>query len=433
MGFGVFMPKMKMFRQIIMKIFIFIAVIAAMTGMLAAVSMIPKAQIRENVRESAEFLCSDDPFPYAVEGIKGSCLDRYADAILFNIIYSYDSGEPFQSVMRSSYYFQSDREETENLLEAVTGDKAPNRQYLRYWHGSAVLLRPLLCIFSIRQIYLLNAVLLFALLLWFIIISLKAKDYLLSIGMAVSMLLVRIWFVPFCLEYTWVFLIMSIASLTAFKLGRKQNPEKLTTFLMLVGMVTNFFDFLTAETVTLVIPLLIILYLQKKEHGADRLVGLAVKGAAAWLAGYALTWVSKWLVAAVILRENVMLYVSGHIAQRIGEDLGIGTFRYLTGALTKNFGCLFPLGYGVIGIIGFALILIVAAYPAFVYFKKDPEVRVIFIYAASGCIPLIRFLLLHNHSYLHFFFTYRALSSTVFAAALLIGELIFGGEHEKNG
>jgi hypothetical protein len=202
---------------------------------------------------------------------------------------------------------------------------------------------------------------------------------------------------------------------------------------MLVGMVTNFFDFLTAETVTLVIPLLIILYLQKKEHGADRLVGLVVKGAAAWLAGYALTWVSKWLVAAVILRENVMPYVSGHISQRIGEDIGIGTFRYLAGALTKNFGCLFPLGYGVIGIIGFALILIAAAYPAFVYFKKDPEVRVIFIYAALGCIPLIRFLLLHNHSYLHFFFTYRALSSTVFAAALLIGELIFGGEHEKNG
>ena len=40
----------------------------------------------------------------------------------------------------------------------------------------------------------------------------------------------------------------------------------------------------------------------------------------------------------------------------------------------------------------------------------------------SEIIPYIRYIVLHNHSYVHSFFTYRAQMATIIAVVLIVGE-----------
>ncbi len=52
---------------------------------LIIVALIPQESIYENMLSSAEYLCEGEQFKDAVEGINGSCIDRYADSILLGI------------------------------------------------------------------------------------------------------------------------------------------------------------------------------------------------------------------------------------------------------------------------------------------------------------------------------------------------------------
>lgn len=82
-----------------------------------------------------------------------SNIDHYADAILLNILYHFDSAHPVTSPLTASYYYTETHNENENLYTAVTSDVTPTYDYFRYWHGSTIFIRPLLTILNLRQIY----------------------------------------------------------------------------------------------------------------------------------------------------------------------------------------------------------------------------------------------------------------------------------------
>lgn len=47
-----------------------------------------------------------------------------------------------------------------DFLDLIENSREPNNEYLRYWNGYILLLRPLLTIFNIEQIYKINMCLL---------------------------------------------------------------------------------------------------------------------------------------------------------------------------------------------------------------------------------------------------------------------------------
>ena len=425
----------KLIISAVTKSFIFVLTIAVMTLLLVFTAMIPKDAIKKNTLKSAEYLAGNELYPLMVEGVDGSRIDVYADSILLNIIYSYDSSKALTSVMRSAYCSEESQDENLNLLEAVSLGKEPNQQYLRYWHGSSVIVRPLLTILPIQKIYILNAVVIALLFIWFLVTAKKTGNGLIAAGMILSLIMTRIWYVPLCLEYTWIFLILPVASVFAIRLAEKKDKDKIIILFMLVGMITNYLDFLTAETLTLLIPLIIVMSILKKhKENAKDIAGISVRAVIAWGLGYTLTWISKWVLSALFLGENVMPYISGHISQRIGQDLGIGFFRYLTGAVFYNFTCLFPLRHSFWSMIGFGLIIMAVIYFGYVYKKPGWDKKIIILYAVTGAVPIVRFLFLHNHSYLHCFFSYRALAASVMAVVMVIGELTMqrsGGQSDE--
>ena len=405
---------------------LFFITLAVLTGTLVLAAAIPQSAIKEKVRESAEYLCLSDPFIFIVDGVKGSEIDRYADSILLAIAYQYDAEKPLRSVMLSSYYSDRTKNETDNLLEAVTNEYAPNQQYLRYWHGSNAIVRPLLTVFNLKQIYVINGVVLALLTLWLTALLIRNKAYTPAVGVLVGLVATASWFVPLSLEYTWTYLLMLVISIVGVKSALRGKWGFIDALFLVSGMLTNYLDFLSTETITLTVPLLLILWFGAEKDGGfsgKNLIKTAGKAALAWGCGYIGIWVMKWLIASVVLCENVMPYVTAHIGERLGGDIGVGLVQYLSGAVWNNISCLFPFGYGIIGVLTSLALVLGAAYYGFVYRKENIDGKRISLYLFIGLVPYARYLVLHNHSYIHCFFTYRAQLATVLAIVMILREL----------
>ena len=394
-----------------------------MPALLILAAMIPKDAIKENSLKSAEYLYEQELFDCAVGEIEGSRIDRYADSILLNIAYHFDPSYPVKSVILSAYYFTPDHEENENYLMGVRDDRGITRQYFRYWHGSLVYVRPLLTLLPVKGIYILNACVLAVLLAACIYVFIKNGEPVPAVAMLISLILTRSWYVPLSLEYTWTFMLMFTGSLIVFFIFKKGYGYGV--FFAISGMVTAFVDFLTTETLTLLVPLLLILWLDRRHLAGseDKLWRLPVRSTLAWGIGYAGMWSSKWIITSIVMHENAFSYVSENVEERIGGDLGIGTWEYITGAISRNIGCLFPFGYGAAGGFAFIALIIFAAYRGYVYRTRPINRNYIITLAVLGLVPYLRFLILHNHAYLHCFFTYRAQMATIMAVVMIISHM----------
>ncbi len=402
---------------------VFVVTIVIFVLLLFAAALIPKEAIRENTLTSARYCCETDVYYDHIEGIAGSRIDRYADSILLNIAWSYDRDDVARSVMRSAYYYDKGYRENENFLKAVLQDLPPTRQYLRYWHGSLAIVRPLLVLFDIQKIYIINAVLMIALIIALIVMLLRRGGTFPVIGLVAGLVMVDAWYVTTSLEYMWTFLLMPLFSAIALKSDEKEGGHTGIAF-MLFGMVTAYLDFLTTETITLLVPLLILLWNRRRRGGKEGFVRSAACLAISWGLGYALCWAGKWLLAAAFLQENVWPYVGDDIAHRLGgnEFIHLTLSEYLLSALGRNICTLFPLEYGAVGVTVFVTLIVMYAYILYVYRGKGADSRLLLVYLCIAAVPYVRYMVLHNHSYLHYFFTHRAQLGTVLALVLILCE-----------
>lgn len=411
------------------------AVTAALAAFLLVLSaLIPDSVIKGNMQSSADYLCEKEVFFYQWDKeIKPSMIDRYADSILLNIAYHFDSSDPIKSVIRSDYYFTEYQNENNNLRDAVSNDLPANQQYMRYWHGSAAVVLAAHAFTDIRGMYIISAIVLAVLTALLLFVLIKNRAYTAAVGLAAALVAVGIWFVPYSLEYIWVFVVAEIVSILAVIFAVKGNTAVLGVLFLISGIVTNFLDFLTCETITVLVPLLLVISIRhSKGAPAKENVLLSVKSAVLWGVGYAGMWVLKWLVAAIVTGEDVMPYITGHIAERVADT---GSASFVVSALEgwlRNLGCLFPVGYGAVGIIATVVLGLGVLYLCFVYRKKGIDGGMILLCAIIGFAPFIRFTILNNHSYLHYFFAYRALAATVLALCLIIAEIIGKGRAKND-
>ncbi len=415
------MDKKQYVANAIKYMIIILLITAIQLGLLISVAFIPRHAIQKNINKSADYLLERDVFFYLNKGDIASCIDRYADAILLNIAYNYDREHPLTSVMSSSYYFTANANENENLKVAVTKQPDTTTDYVRYWHGSNVIIRPLLIFLDIQHIYILNAILLITLLaITFILIN-RYFHIGTALCFAISMIMVSPWYVPFSLEYTWTILLMLIACICILQL--KDKPSfLLTVFFLVVGSFTAYFDFLTTETLTLMLPLTLLLcYRHHIAQLPDLKTGmrLSFSMALSWLIGYTSAWIMKWTFASVILQKNVFLSSMEQAQYRInGTTESVNGISRCISAIMRNIACLFP--FSLLKNNGAALFIIIMIILMSVYYvtKKRTGCYLSTLFFLLALIPYVRFFFLSNHSYIHYFFTYRALLTTVFCTGL---------------
>ena len=427
----------KMLRLTTKYVLVFIVTLVILAGSLVAVALIPQEQIKSKMEESAEYYLESELNKPLVEFSRGSVIDHFADCILLSIAYHLDGKHPLESTMKASYYGEYTLEANEYFLESIRKNLPPDHEYIRYWHGSIIPVRIMHMFWNIKQIYIFHAILMGLLLLCLLWLLTKNGFRAEGACFCLALIVVGIWYVPMALEYTWMFLVMLIVSIIAVWMVCKGWTKHFGELFLVTGMVTVFLDFLTTETLTILVPLLFILRTsEKKPMQEKRLWLFSIKCCFLWLIGYAGMWASKWLMASIVLGENVMPYVTGHMEERFGGSIGYNTTsQYLIHAVTDNLKRLFPYEYGISGaILVFVCIFVFIVLPILlnrVRLKSHIDGQRILIYVGLGLVPFIRFLVMHNHSVIHCFFAYRAYAASVLALCFIILELVEKNEQRK--
>lgn len=125
-----------------------LAVCAALLWIVCA--LIPQSAILPAMQEAEAYFSAMDESALVLEGNIGSRKDEYADIALFDVIYHVDAAHPFASAIAAPYYRTEGEDIREDFRRSVVEGVLPNSEYSRYWHGSQVLLRPLLTFTSIE-------------------------------------------------------------------------------------------------------------------------------------------------------------------------------------------------------------------------------------------------------------------------------------------
>lgn len=328
--------------------------------------------------------------------------------------------------MWSKYYETVKRDVNKDYIDLVRHNKEPNQQYIRYWHGSMMIVRPLLIIFSLEQIYVANYIVLLIIAVT-LVIQLWKRSKKLAIAYLVSMIAIAYPIVSMCLEYSWIFYIMLISSIIA-TIMEQNNEKNLDKLFLITGMVTCFFDFLTNEIITLFIPLIIVLALKKEKRKINSFkegILIAIKVSVLWMIGYVGMWVAKWTLASFILHIDALNYVKDQAMLRVNGLQGLKSAKEMyLGAITKNWHTLYPINIvkrvSTLWTIFFAFIIFSILVIDWKKIKEQKYSSLVLLIIAI--IPYIRYLVLANHSFRHYFFTFRSQIVTVMAITYLIFE-----------
>lgn len=455
---------------------IFSSILITCIGCMILGALIPKSSIQLNSEKSATYLYEEELFHPLIKEEKLTTIDNYADTILLNIVYSLDEKQPLKSVFSASYYNEDWLNVNEGYKMAVNENKEPNISYSRYWHGNMIFLKPLLMFFDIQEIRIFNAIVLAALICALGVSLIKKKQNVLLIAMVIGLLSIGVFFVPLCIEYTSTFIIMAVICLLVIHVEHR-GDEKLLPIFFISGMLTCFFDFLTTETITFTMPLVIALCLRYKpgvalingsknnkskrnkvnqevkqevNQGSNFKTGetietngfarkktvitkeasnkegsncfkeafnLSIKAGLLWTMAYVLMWLAKWSLSSIILKINAFEAALKQAEVRTIGNAAKSIFEQYTGAIFRNIALLFPLNfgksYGEVILIFLGVVFLIGCI-WFLYRKNKVENGwLLNLLGLIGMIPYIRYIALSNHSYLHYFFTYRAQLVTI--------------------
>lgn len=427
--------------------------------LLLCACLIPQSAIRPHIAKSADYYVEKGLFPILIERLYCSRQDNYADSILTNVIYNMvadDGNNLFSRVITAKYYnplhenvdislndyMNMSKEEISQI------DEANFVEYFRYWHGSVVVLIPLFTLFDIVTVRLILGIIAIGLMLVTVFLLLKDNKKTLAVSILLAMVILNIWMIAACIEYVTTFIVAGIVSILTIRIcrnGKKDNKQKLNSFINIMiisGIVCAFVDFLTTETITVTIPAIIFLaYCGNTELFSDIKQGFInlIKPLFAWGVGYACMFIFKWCLSVIVLggtaftealasAENRLTGVVYNANDNLSGDASLA--RRIVGCLGKNMAMLYQRGlsFNFGAMLAITLLLFFVCFGIVYLFRtKDFGDRYRALAGTEllliGIIPYIRYLVLSNHAYIHFFFTYRAQMATLIVVFVLTWEL----------
>lgn len=387
------------------------------------VCSIPKKNIVIKSQESLNyFINKHDLHPYLISNVNSTKIDNYADSVLFNIIYSINENKPLESFLLSKYYFEKEIDPIKNLEKNINENVNPNELYMRYWHGTVIFLRPMLIFLNIGQIKILNIIVM-AILLGILISMLWRKNKQLSSIFLISLFFTYSFIVPFCIEFTSTYIIMLIISILIVKFENKED-DKIYRIFFLSGMLTCFFDFLTTETLTLLVPLiflLVIRYDNKKINNFKNGLKLILNSGFNWSIAYILIWFLKWGIVSIILSENAFDIAFSFASKWITGGVLTSDISLGIQPIIMNLNNLFPLCFLKFNSVIYATIIFLLIIFLFIVYSKNKTNRYfLLLLSIIAIIPYFRYMMLSSHSYVHEYFTYRAQLPTLIVYFLII-------------
>jgi len=415
-------------KQEVFKITKYIAVFAVtllvLWLLLFLSALIPNEAIQENMEKSALSYKQRDAFEFTNGSRFHSIADHYADSIWLNISWNMGEGSALRSSVQTDYYNDEQLGVNASLYLTVTEGRQPNTDYTRYWHGTAMFIRAGHLFTDVEGVKLIG----FAVFLLFTGVTLltliRRKHWDLAAILALSLAAVQIWNIRLCMEYQPPFLLAAVF-IPVFLKKERRGDNWLEVLSIISGVAVAFFDFLTTETVAILLPLALVLAVRAKENRLGSLKAtllLLLKCGICWLCAYGGAFIVKWIAAGIVTGENAfaLAFSSAQVHALGGNMQSIDLenrpehfFSGLLANLTVLFGGTERLQFGRVAfsMVG-CLLLIFSVW--YMFRKKERSGEAIPLLILGGLV-FVRMFALNNHSYVHEFFVYRALVTPIFA------------------
>ena len=390
-------------------------------------ALISNEAIRENMERSALHYRQLDAFQFH-DGERWNAIgDNYADAIWMNVSWHMGEGSLFVSTLNTRYYDGGEYGENAGLYRSVTEGAQPNQDYTRYWHGSAAFIRLLHLVTDVEGIKTIGLAVTLLLAAVTVALLVRAKHADVALLLAFSLAAVQVWNIHLSLEYQPAF-VLTFLLCPMYLMLERRGDQYLTGLSVVGGVAIAFFDFLTTETMTILLPLILVVAVRAKEGrlGAFRdSLWLLVRCGICWGAAYAATFLVKWTAASLLTGEDAFALALNSAAERVGgvvdpsQMAPASIFSSILANLTVLFGgtARVQAGRALMGTGVFLLALLSVWY---LFRRKKADRPAAALLLLLGSVVFVRYLVLNNHSYLHEFFTYRALVSPVLAVLLAL-------------
>lgn len=347
------------------------------------------------IQDAGQF---DDLYREIIPGYASTRLDLFTDVVFLSATSYYDENI---SLIENSMSFL--HVNGSNLNSYVNGDYSGIWSYSRYWGGYLVVLKLFFLFFNYNTFKILE--LFFALVVILGIIKEMIKKNLKNfiIPFLFSLFFIHLEVMVLNIQFSVMLNIMLISVFLLLKFKEiifKNN--RLFYYFLIIGMATSFFDLLTCPLLSFAVPMIFYLLLEKDQSNIkDNLCKIFLFGII-WSVGYVGMWVSKWIIASIILNENI---VTDALNQLLFRTSSVGYSRI--GAILSNVLVYKKKSYLII-------FLLIAIY----YIKRLRDYRnnisknnlkELSPFFVIAMIPFVWYFILSNHSTIHFWFTYRDL------------------------
>ena len=403
-------------KNIILYTKTFIVLITLFFAFAVVSCLLPDQSIKRHIAESAPMIAAQGMYPKVIIDVEQCQTDNFTDALIMNQIHSIDRKHPVKSAMQMIRMSEKGRDwdQLGLLTRTVNGEPLYAQHYARYWHGGSFFYRFLFLFANYNMIKLLlfivSSLLLCALCFHFHLKAGPVKTSALVLGFA----FVYGFVTQFSMQFFPVLALTIISSLMVIKREKSANFGLL---FFVVGSLTCYFDLLTTPLLTLGLPLAIMLSLKNDNEFKfkDNLIETS-KIILLWGLGFALTFVTKWALASLILGQNIFADAYEVSLYRMEAE----EFTRWD-ALTKNFEML---NLWIIGLAAVALLLFSLINKLKINYKKV----ILFLFIAL--MPYVWYLLVANHSHVHWWFTYRLQAISVVCLLLMLCD---GSAATRNG
>ena len=385
---------------------VFLLLIASYFAFGVLSSWLPEKSIKRHIAESAPMIAAEGLYPKLFNNMEQYRLDNFTDALMMNQIYNIDRQHPVRSAMKMIRSSEQGRDWDQPglLVRRVNGEILEEQHYARYWHGGSFLYRPLFLLMDYATLRYVLFIVSSILLLLLVCTYYPQAGWVKTLALSMGFLLTYGFVTQFSMQFFPVLVLTVIACLLVVK--KRQTSDGMMLFFV-IGSLTCYFDLLTTPLLTLGVPLAVMLSLNQDSSFSfkDNLLKV-VKLALLWGLGFALTFGMKWALATFILGQNIFADAYEVSLYRMeAEDFT----RW--DAVTMNFEMLH---WGIIAILVVVFLAFNLLKHKYFNFKKT------LLFLLIGLVPYLWYFLLANHSYQHWWFTFRLQAITVVCLFFLL-------------
>lgn len=387
--------------------------------------MLPVGAMHQHAVESLPVFEAEGISPTLISGFQSTYLDTYTDMTMILTAVYEGKESVLDKAMGGLRYGYGESNIFEEGVRYLSGEREGQTvSYARYWHGWIVFLKPLLLFLNYSEIRMLNFILQTVLVIFllkemydnecmrrYIIPFVSALMVIMPLSTAMCMGLAILYYVI-------------LVSLILFIRYNQWLIEKrwIPFYFMVVGIVTSFVDLVTYPLTTMGLLLVTCKLLnqsQEKESGLREWRNSACL-VISWCIGYLSMWTGKWLIGSITTDENVLKDAVLMVLYRASYESGEGgsTVEIRVGdVISRNLGVLCNPIYICMFVCVAVIIIAYSIKDNIRIVESKYEMVLLFI---IGFFPLIWYMCIGNHSYIHYWMTYKSLSITAYAWGSLL-------------